>query len=128
MAHAGAKHPCVRERGEEDPGLRPLGRFGHFGDVRWTQFARGVVEDPERAVMEDHVSSGCLRCLSTLSAARRAVDLTAARGRGAGGSPIPPRLPAPRSGGSEWLASLSRIPARLGFERAADPIPPPEGD
>jgi hypothetical protein len=102
--------------------LRSLGSIGHFGDERWAQFARGILEDPERAVMEDHVSSGCLKCLSTLSAARRAVDVKGRAGVGADSRAHSP-LPVPSSGGSEWLASLSR-PARLVFENMEVPFPP----
>ena len=100
--------------------MRSLGSFGHPGDERWALFARGVLEDPERAVMEDHVSSGCLKCLSTLSAARRAVDV---KGRAGAGSRVRQPLPVPSSGGSEWLASLSR-PARLVFDNVEVPLPP----
>jgi hypothetical protein len=98
----------------------------HFEEERWARFARGVVEDPERAVMEDHVSSGCLSCLSILSASRRAVDLLDRWGAHAAHSwaPTIETRRGGRSRAAEWLQSLSRIPARVVYERVSGPRPP----
>jgi hypothetical protein len=86
----------------------------HFDPAKWAQFARQAVEDPERAIMEDHVSSGCLGCLSLLSAARRAVDRNGGVRPRHPSKACPVRLEAQGDGlSAEWLESLSRIPARL---------------
>ena len=38
----------------------------HFDITEWSDFTRGVVPPPDRAAMEMHLSSGCVRCGSAL--------------------------------------------------------------
>jgi hypothetical protein len=43
---------------------------GHYDASQWTDYVRGDVSEGARVVMGDHLATGCLRCLGSLTAAR----------------------------------------------------------
>ncbi len=45
----------------------------HFEISHWTDFARGVAADADRAAMDAHLASGCPRCQATLALVQRVV-------------------------------------------------------
>jgi hypothetical protein len=45
--------------------------MNHFDITQWTDFARGVTPDADRAAMQAHVTSGCVRCRETLNLVMR---------------------------------------------------------
>jgi len=48
----------------------------HFDISQWTDLARGVAPDEDRAAMETHLGSGCARCRETLDLVKRVVHAT----------------------------------------------------
>ena len=56
----------------------------HFEISHWTDFARGVASDADRAMMDAHLASGCTPCQSTLELVQR---VAAAAGRAMASEP-----------------------------------------
>jgi hypothetical protein len=95
----------------------------HFDISHWTDFARGVRGEADRAAMEAHLLSGCPRCRATLDLMKRVMTSTAAGGR------YEPPADAVR-----WVKAISalqgpkksplfRLVPRLVFDSFKDPAP-----
>ncbi len=53
----------------------------HFDISEWTDYARGLISDANRAAMEEHLASGCRRCERTADLLRKLVATAAAEAR-----------------------------------------------
>jgi hypothetical protein len=95
----------------------------HFDINRWTDFARGLVTDADRAAMDAHLSSGCARCQATLGLVQQVV---AAAGRAMASEPPADIV--------RWAKAISvvqkplrsprlRLIPRLLYNSLADPMP-----
>ncbi|MDE3167684.1 MAG: hypothetical protein KGN36_17920 [Acidobacteriota bacterium] len=96
----------------------------HFDTAEWADYARGVVQQPEKEAMERHLASGCEECTELAGLMRRVweesraeVSVPASLVRAAEavfhGSQAPP--PA-----SDWT-SVPRLAARLVFSTLSTP-------
>jgi hypothetical protein len=95
----------------------------HFDISEWTDFARDVAADADRAAMEAHVSSGCVTCRATLNLVKRVVAGTRADLRSE-----PPEYVVRCAKAISTLlrpqrSPLSRLVARLVYDSLRDPIP-----
>ena len=95
----------------------------HFDISDWTDFAREVRGKADRAAMDAHLLSGCLRCQATLDLMKRVMTSTAAESR------CEPPADAVR-----WVKAISalqgpkksplfRLVPRLVFDSFLDPAP-----
>jgi hypothetical protein len=95
----------------------------HFDITEWSDFTRGTVPVPERALMETHLSSGCTRCGSAFEFVNEVVTVA----RQSWHEEPPPDA-------VRWakaLVAMHRPPrgtvqsliARLVFDSVTDPVP-----
>jgi hypothetical protein len=93
----------------------------HFDITQWTDFARGVIPEQDRAAMEAHRAAGCRQCESTLSL----VNQVAASMRADAASPVPADavrwVKALASMQTPSRSRLSRIVAELVFDSRLAP-------
>ena len=95
----------------------------HFDITEWTDFARGVAENTDRAAMDAHLLSGCRRCRATLDLMKQVIVSTGASSR------YEPPADAVR-----WAKAISalqrptrstlfRLVPRLVYDSFSDPVP-----
>jgi hypothetical protein len=95
----------------------------HFDITEWSDFARGVADEADRAAMNAHVASGCVPCRDTLALVNRVVESARADVR----SEPPEQVVRCAKAISALLtprrSGLSRLVARLVHDSLSDPVP-----
>ena len=95
----------------------------HFEISDWTDFARGVAADADRAAMQAHMTSGCRRCRATLDLVQRVVSSARADSQS---SPPEHVVRCAKAIGSllrPQSSKVSRLVARLVYDSFRDPAP-----
>jgi hypothetical protein len=95
----------------------------HFDITSWTDFARGVASDADRAAMDSHLRSGCRRCADALDLVRRIVASTGADARSAPPDDVVRRVKLLSALQSPRRSGLSLLVARLVHDSLRDPLP-----
>jgi len=95
----------------------------HFDITQWTDFARGVAGDANRAKMEAHLSSGCRRCRGTLDLVQRIATTAQAEALYSPPDPVVRCAKAISALLRPQGSSVSRLMMRLAYDSFRDPAP-----
>jgi len=97
--------------------------MNHFDITQWTDYARGVTPDAERAAMEAHVAAGCVRCRESLDLIEQVFQSARVESQY---EPPPDMVRCARALGSlltPQRSRLSRLVGRLVYDSLGDPVP-----
>src|SRR5687768_2674534 len=95
----------------------------HFDINEWTDFARGVAADADRAAMDTHVRQGCRRCQATLDLVNKVVASTRADSQYEPPQQAVRWVKAISALQSPRKSSFGRLVARLIYNSLSDPLP-----
>jgi len=95
----------------------------HFDISDWTDFARGVAADADRAAMESHLTSRCRRCRATLDLVERVASSARADSQYSPPEHVVRCAKAISSLLRPQSSKVSRLMARLVYDSFRDPAP-----